>query len=82
MQMPKNLRPVDANDLDSALAYVRNGGKLVVPTAYRVTVITKRTLASWEKADMWLLKAEGNGYRMRSGRSSVYLLPGQLCYAD
>jgi hypothetical protein len=34
----------------------------------------------FEKAGAWLLKEDGDGYRMASGRSSVYLFAGQLRY--
>ena len=64
--------------LDSLLEHVRNGGKLGVFTYARTTVITAKTLRRFEAAGEWLLREDGNGYRMRSGRSSVYLLPGQL----
>lgn len=75
---PKTLEEVPPNSLERALEYVRQGGVLIIPTYTRVTYIDRKTLARWEKAGQWLLKAEGNGYRMRSGKSSVYLLPGQL----
>lgn len=66
---------------EAALAHVRQGGRLAVATSLRVYVIDKRTLARFEKAGAWLLKAEGEGYRMRDGRGSIYLFPGQLVFA-
>lgn len=71
---------VPPHALEAALKFVRAGGRLVVPTATRVTVIDKKTLARFEKAGEWLLKEDGETYRMRSGKGSVYLLPGQLRY--
>lgn len=74
------LAPVPPRSLNAALAHVRNGGELVIPTYTQTILITARTLARWEAAGQWLLREEGDGYRMRSGRRSVYLLPGQLKY--
>jgi hypothetical protein len=75
------MKPVPADSLDAALEHVRKGGRLVIPTYTRCTVIDRRCLERFEKAGAWLLKAEGRGYRMRSGKGSVYLLPGQLQFA-
>ena len=67
--------------LGKALAHVQDGGRLIVPTYTRTTVIDARTVARFRKADQWLLKEEGDGYRLRSGKGSIYVLPGQLKYA-
>ena len=75
------MQAVPANQLKEAIAHVRNGGRLVVPTYTRCTVIDAKCLARFEKAGEWLLKEEGKGYRLRQGRGSVYLLPGQLKFA-
>lgn len=69
---------VPPKSLEAAIAHVRRGGRLVVRTALRVTVIDAKTLAKFDKAGAWLLKEDGNGYRLRNGKGSVYLLPGQL----
>jgi len=61
---------------------LRRGGCLGVITAWRATIITRKTLERFEAASAWLLREEGDGYRLRSGRGSIYLLPGQLCYLD
>lgn len=75
-----SLVTVPPKSLEKALAHLRAGGELYVPTYTRCTVLTKKTLEAWEKAGLWLLKEEGEGYRMRIGRAgkSVYLMPGQL----
>ena len=73
--------PVPPKSLEAALAHVRQGGRLIVPTQTRCTVIDQKTLARFEKANEWLLKEDGETYRLRSGKGSVYLLPGQLRYA-
>ena len=75
-----SLKPVPPKALEAALGHVRAGGTLLVPTYTRCTVIDQRALGRFERAGEWLLKEEGDGYRMRSGRKSVYLLPGQLKY--
>ena len=69
---------IAGGNLDAALAHVRKGGRLVVQTPLRTTVIDMKVLKRFEKANAWLLKEEGDGYRLRSGNSSVYLFPGQL----
>lgn len=78
--MPATLQSVPANSVDAALDYIRKGGRLAVATRVRVTVIDAKALAKFDSAGVAILKAEGNGYRLRSGKSSVYLLPGQLAY--
>jgi hypothetical protein len=75
------MNSVPAKSLSAALAHVRSGGRLAIPTAYRCTVIDARCLRKWEAAGLELLREEGDGYRMRTGKSSVYLLPGQMVYA-
>lgn len=75
------MKSVPANSLELALEHVRNGGRLIVPTYAHCTVIDRKTIAAFEKAGAWLLKTEGDGYRMRSGKGSVYLFPGQLRFA-
>lgn len=73
------VQQVPPKSLDKALAYVRDDDHtLFVATRLRVTTITAKTLKRWEKAGEWLLKEEGDGYRMREGKGSVYLFPGQL----
>ena len=74
------MKPVPPQSLDLALEHVRAGGELLVPTATHCTLIDRKTLARFDKAGGWLLREEGEGYRLRSGRKSVYLLPGQLKY--
>ena len=76
-----NLKAVPPRSLDTALAHVRSGGRLAIPTYTRCTVIDAKTLASFERAGQWLLREDGDGYRIRRGKTSEYVLPGQLCYA-
>jgi hypothetical protein len=79
--MTQALQAVPAKSLEAAFAHVRQGGQLVVPTYTRTTVINAKTLAKFEAAGQWLLKEDGQSYRMRQGKGSVYLLPGQLKFA-
>jgi hypothetical protein len=72
--------PVPANSTDEALAYIAGGGRLVVRTALRVMVLDRKVYRRFEKAGEWLLKADGEGYRVRNGNGSFYLFPGQLEY--
>jgi hypothetical protein len=78
--MDSTLRPVPPNSLEEALTFVHSGGRLMVPSYTKCILIDKKTLNRFEKAGSWLLKAEGDGYRLRQGKGSVYLLPGQLNY--
>ena len=72
-------QPVAPNQVNEALDFVRSGkGMLAVITHLRCYQIDKRTLAKFEKAGEWILKADGDGYRLRTGKHSVYLFPGQL----
>lgn len=73
--------PVPPKSLNAALAHVDAGGRLIVPTYTRCTVIDRKCVARFAKAGAWLLREDGDGYRMRSGKGSVYLMPGQLRFA-
>jgi hypothetical protein len=81
MERNATLNPVPPKSLAAALAHVAQGGRLVVPTYTRVTVIEAKHLAAWDKAGKPLLTEDGDGYRMRSGKGSVYLIPGLLKFA-
>lgn len=76
------MRPVPPNALDQALAHLRAGKRLAVPSYARVILLTKKTLDAYEKAGLYLLKAEGDGYRLKQGKGSVFVLPGQLRFLD
>lgn len=73
----KNIAIAGGN-LEYVLNFIRSGGRVFVQTPLRVTYVDKKVLARFEKAGAWILKEEGEGYRMASGKSSVYLMPGQL----
>jgi hypothetical protein len=47
-------------------------------TYTRITIIDRKCLLRFENAGEWLLKERGDGYQLRSGRGSVYLMPGLL----
>lgn len=70
--------PVPSHQLTQAIAHLRAGGRLVVPSMTRWIVLDAKTLARFERAEAWLLREDGDGYRLRQGKGSVYLLPGQL----
>lgn len=67
-----------SNALPAVLAHIRAGGRAMVVTYTKATVIDRKCLERWERAGEWLLREDGNGYRLRTGRKSVYLIPGQL----
>lgn len=71
---------VPPKSLDAAIQFLRDGGRLVIPTYTRVTVLDARALAKYEAAGLPLLREEGDGYRLQQGRGSVYLFAGQLRY--
>ncbi len=41
-------------------------------------LIDAKLLARFDQAGEWLLKPEGDGYRLRQGKKSIFLFPGQL----
>jgi len=73
---------VPPKSLATAIDHINRGGRLCVPTCTRVSIIDSSLMHKWELAGYTLLKEEGDGYRMRQGKSSVYLLPGQLKMID
>jgi hypothetical protein len=46
-----------------------------------VITITPKTLENFKKAGYWLFKDDGNGFRMKSGKESVYLFKNQVVLA-
>lgn len=74
--------PVPPKSLAIALDHIKRGGRLCVPTYTKVTVITAKHIAQWDNAGKPLLREENDGYRMRVGKGSVYLIPGQLKIID
>ncbi len=77
--METNLVPPHA--LERALTHLRNGGRLVIAAYGRPMILDGKALKRFEAAGYWLLKEDGDGYRLRSGKSSVYILPGLLRFA-
>jgi hypothetical protein len=71
---------IPSNSIDAIFKHIESGHSVYFTTYTRHCVITKKTLANFRKAGAWLLKEDGTGYRMQTGKSSVYLLAGQLKY--
>lgn len=69
-----------AKDANDALNVIFNGGRAFVSTQTRLTIIDRKTVDRFAKANEWILKddADGKGIRLRRGRGSVYLFAGQL----
>lgn len=61
-----------------ALEHIAAGGVLAVPSYARWIIIDAKTVARFQKAGQWLIKEEGNCYRIRQGKGSICILPGQL----
>jgi hypothetical protein len=78
----REMRAVPAHSLEDAIKHLESGKSLYIPTYTRCTVITKKTLDKFRAVGAWLLKEDGEGYRLQTGKSSVYLLPGQLKYGN
>lgn len=72
---------VPPKSLEIVLSHVASGGVLVVPSHTRWIIIDEKVVSKFEKAGQWLIKEEGNGYRIRQGKGSVYIFSGQLKYA-
>jgi hypothetical protein len=73
-------RIIHSDELATALLAVRSGySEIHVVAGCHVTRIQKSTLQTWDKVPgNQLLRTEGDGFRMRSGKGSVFLFPGQL----
>lgn len=69
---------VPPKSLDLALAHVAAGGVLAVPSYSRWIIIDTKAVKRFERSGSWLIKEDGNGYRIRQGKGSVFILPGQL----
>ncbi len=76
------MTPVPPKSLDKALAHIRQGGRLLVPSYTKPILIDLKALARFDKAGVPLLREDGNGYRLTQGKGSVYLFPGQLKAID
>ena len=72
---------VPPKSLGTALAHVKAGGRLIIPTYTHCTVIDQRAVDRFARADVWLLREEGDGYRIKRGKGSDYIFPGQLKFA-
>ena len=61
-----------------------NAGRFIIPTYTRITVIESKHIKKWNAAGMRLLwkDTDGRGFRMASGKKSIYVLPGQLKYQE
>lgn len=60
------------------LAEVKNGKRLLVKSYTRPMIIDSKCVNNWEKSGYKLLTDEGNGYRLRTGKNSVYLFPQHI----
>lgn len=62
------------NQLDVLFAHLEAGGLLFYQTARSIGYFDAFTHA----AGYWTIKAEGNGYRITTGKKSLYYIPGLL----
>ncbi len=69
---------VAASSAAEALAHIEAGGVAFVRTHLRLTILDRKVLRRFQKADAWLLKDDGEGIRLRAGNGSDYLFAGQL----
>ena len=81
MAYASDFKPVPPKSLTKAMAHIAAGGQLIIPTYGRTTVIDAKVVARFERAGQWLLKEEDDGYRLRSGKGSIYIIPFQLKFA-
>jgi predicted secreted protein len=75
-------KPVPPKSINKVWEHIANGGIVYIPTYTRCTVINQKTVDKFRKVGAWLLKEDGDGYRMQTGKTSVYILPGQLTYGS
>lgn len=78
----QDIGTVPPKSLEAALDWVRRGGRLYIHSYTRPIIIDAKALESFERVGQWLLKEDSDGYRLRQGKGSVYLLPGQLKFID
>ncbi len=81
-QMIEKTWSVPPKSIDAIFKYLEDGKTLYVHTYVKNIVITQKTLEKFRKIGAYLLKEEGDGYRLQNGKGSVYLLPGQLKFGD
>ncbi len=74
-------RSVPPKSLSAALEHVKDGGTLIIPTYTHCTVIDQRVVDRFAKSGAWLLREDGDGYRIRRGKGSDYVVPGLLKFA-
>lgn len=67
-----------SHSVGALLGHLRAGGLLYVPSNSRWLVLDGKTLTKFEKAGAWLLREDGNGYRIRQGNGSVYVFAGEF----
>ena len=74
---------VTHDNFDRLTDSVKSGdGIFLIPTYTRCTEINARCFARFAKLNLspiWK-STDGNGFRMASGRNSVYVMPGYLLY--
>ena len=61
-----------------------NAGRFIIPTYTRITIIESKHIKQWKVAGRELIwkDNDGRGFRMATGKKSVYVLPGQLKYQE
>lgn len=69
-----------APSLEAALDYVSRGGTVYVQTATRIWPINQTTVAKFQKAGYEVLKEADGGYRMQTGKRSVFIPRHYLVY--
>jgi hypothetical protein len=72
---------VTHENFESAKAQVLAGSaRFVIPTYTRCTVIDRKTIGKFEARGLQVVwpSSDGRGFRLASGRSSVYVMPGYL----
>ena len=68
-----------AKNAAEAISHIEAGGVAIIPSYTRTIRIDQKTLARW--ADVPgnpLLRDDGRGIRMRTGRKSIYLFAGDM----
>ena len=74
------MKTVAPHKLQAILDYIRKGGTVYLTTYTHCTPLNAKTLTRFEKAGYTLIEEDGEGYRIRSGKSWKHVLPGYLKY--
>ena len=76
------MQGIAAQSTEQALAHVHAGGRLMIGSYTRVTIIEAKHIAQWDAVGKPLIRDDGKGFLIRRGKHADYLFPGHLRMID